>query len=102
MQQNKLYVGNLPWSMSDQELKDLFSEFGEVTEAIIIMDRQTNRSKGFGFVTFSDDASAERAVEAMADKEIEGRKVVVNIARPREERPNRGGSGGGFDRRRSY
>lgn len=100
MQQNKLYVGNLPWSMNDGALKDLFSEFGEVTEAIIIMDRQTNRSKGFGFVTFSDDASAQRAVDAMAEKEIDGRTIVVNIARPREERPNRGG--GGFDRRRSY
>lgn len=102
MQQNKLYVGNLPWSMNDGALKDLFSEFGEVTEAIIIMDRQTNRSKGFGFVTFADDASAQRAVEEMAEKEIDGRKIVVNVARPREERPRTGGGGGGFDRRRSY
>lgn len=84
--------------MNDGALKDLFSEFGEVTEAIIIMDRQTNRSKGFGFVTFSDDASAQRAVDAMAEKEIDGRTIVVNIARPREERPR--GGGGGFDRRR--
>ena len=92
MQQNKIYVGNLPWSMNDESLKELFSQFGEITEAIIIMDRQTNRSKGFGFVTFADDASAQRAVEEMSEKEIEGRKITVSIARPREERRNDHGS----------
>lgn len=99
MQQNKLYVGNLPWSMNNDSLQELFAQFGEVTEAIIIMDRNTNRSKGFGFVTFSDDASAQRAIEAMAETEIEGRKIVVNVAKPREERSN---SDRSFNKRRTY
>ncbi len=98
MQQNKIYVGNLPWSMNDSSLNELFAQFGEISEAIIIMDRQTNRSKGFGFVTFADDAAAQRAVEEMNEKEIDGRKIVVTIARPREERRNDRGS----FKRRSY
>lgn len=98
MQQNKIYVGNLPWSMNDAALNELFAQFGEISEAIIIMDRQTNRSKGFGFVTFTDDASAQRAIDEMTEKEIDGRKIVVTIARPREERKTDRGS----FKRRSY
>jgi len=98
MDKKKLYVGNLPWSINDQGLKDMFSAFGEVTEAVIISDRYTGRSKGFGFVTFANEADAEKAVAEMADKEIENRKIVVNVAKPREERPRSGGDGGGFRR----
>ncbi|PJC34341.1 RNA-binding protein [Candidatus Roizmanbacteria bacterium CG_4_9_14_0_2_um_filter_35_15] len=106
MDKKKLYVGNLPWSLNDQSLKEMFVVYGEVTEAVVISDRYTGRSKGFGFVTFANEADAEKAVAEMTNKEIEGRKIVVNVARPREERPNRGGGFGGGGRRdfgrRSY
>lgn len=91
MDKKKLYVGNLPWSMTDQSLKEMFAAVGEVTEAVVIMDKYTSRSKGFGFVTFAKEEDAEKAVAEMANKEIEGRKIVVNVARPREDRPDRGG-----------
>ena len=94
MDKKKLYVGNLPWSVTDQSLRDMFSAIGEVTEAVVITDKYTGRSKGFGFVTFANEADAEKAVAELADKEVDGRKIVVNVARPREERPDRGGSGG--------
>ncbi|PIV09381.1 RNA-binding protein [Candidatus Roizmanbacteria bacterium CG02_land_8_20_14_3_00_36_15] len=103
MDKKKLYVGNLPWSVTDQSLRDMFSAIGEVTEAVVITDKYTGRSKGFGFVTFANEADAEKAVAELADKEVDGRKIVVNVARPREERPDRGGSGGfrkDFNRRR--
>lgn len=99
MDKNKLFVGSLPWSINGDSLKELFSQYGEITEAIVITDRQTGRSKGFGFVTFANEESAQKALE-MSGKEVEGRPIVVNVAKPREER-----SGGGFrrdDRRRSY
>ncbi len=91
MDKKKLYVGNLPWSMSGESLKELFSQFGEIVEAIIISDRMSGRSKGFGFVTFANEADAEKAIAEMHEKEVEGRKIVVNVARPREDR-------GGFRR----
>lgn len=94
MDKKKLYVGNLPWSVNDQSLKEMFAQFGEITEAVIISDKYTGRSKGFGFVTFANEADAEKAIAEMANKDIEGRKIVVNVARPREERDNRGGGGG--------
>lgn len=100
MDQNKLFVGSLPWSITSDSLKALFAEFGEVTEAIIINDRETGRSKGFGFVSFSTPEAAQKALE-LNGKEVEGRTIVVNVAKPREERTG----GGGFrrdDRRRSY
>src|SRR3989338_5146018 len=103
MDKKKLYVGNLPWSANEQSLKDMFSPFGEITEAIVIMDRYTGRSKGFGFVTFANEADAEKAIAEMSNKEIEGRKIMVNIAKPREERSNqRGGGGGGGGFRKDY
>ncbi len=103
MDKKKLYVGNLPWSMNEQGLKDLFAQFGEITEAIIINDRYTNRSKGFGFVTFANEADAEKAIAEMAEKEIEGRKIIVNVAKPREERPSRdGGFRRDYNNRRSF
>jgi len=94
MDKKKLFIGNLPWSLNEQSLKEMFSPYGEITEAIIISDRYTGRSKGFGFVTFANEADAEKALAEMANKEIENRKIIVNVAKPREERPNR--SGGGY------
>lgn len=94
MDKKKLYVGNLPWSLNDASLKDLFAQFGEIVEATVIKDRYSGRSKGFGFVTFANEQDAEKAAAEMANKEIEGRKIVVNVARPREERSNSQGGGG--------
>lgn len=101
MDKNKLFVGNLPWSLTNDSLRELFAPFGEITDAVIITDRMSGRSKGFGFVTFTNEQDAQKAVEGMADKEIEGRKIVVNVARPRVDRGDRGG---GFrrDNRRSF
>jgi len=92
MDKKKLYVGNLPWSLNNDSLKELFAQFGEITEAVVIMDRYSGRSKGFGFVTFANEADAEKAIAEMADKEVEGRKIVVNVAKPREDRGNRNGA----------
>ncbi|OGK12627.1 hypothetical protein A3C98_00850 [Candidatus Roizmanbacteria bacterium RIFCSPHIGHO2_02_FULL_37_15] len=103
MDKKKLYVGNLPWSVNEQSLKDMFSPFGEITEVVIISDRYTGRSKGFGFVTFANEADAEKAIAELSNKEIDGRKIIVNIAKPREERSNQ--RGGGYKRdfnRRGY
>jgi|TARA_B110000305_G_C19344544_1_gene590940 RNA recognition motif-containing protein len=77
----KLYVGNLPWSIGNQELEDLFSSYGTVTSANVITDRDTNRSRGFGFVEL-DDGGAE-AIEALNESETDGRKIIVNEARPK-------------------
>ena len=85
MDKNKIFVGSLPWSINNDSLKELFAAYGEVTEAVVIMDRETNRSKGFGFVTFASQESAQKALE-MSGKEVDGRTIVVNIAKPREER----------------
>ena len=82
----KVYVGNLPFSFDDAALKDAFSEFGEVTEAVVIQDRHSGRSKGFGFVTFADDAAGTKAIEAMNGKDVGGRELKVNEARPMEAR----------------
>src|ERR1700740_1077131 len=91
----KLYVGGLPYATTDTELKDAFAQAGTVTSAIIIMDRMTGRSKGFGFVEMSSDEEAQKAIEMMNGKEFGGRTLTVNEARPMEERP-RGGGGGGY------
>lgn len=91
MDKKKLFVGSLPWSLSGQSLNDLFSQYGEIVEAVIISDSMTGRSKGFGFVTFANEADAEKAQAEMNGKEVEGRTIVVNFARPREDR-----GGGGF------
>lgn len=85
-QKNKLYVGNLPYSVDGEGLKTLFAEAGEVTEAIVISDKFSGRSKGFGFVTMKDDAAAEKAIKDMDGKEVEGRALKVNIARPMRPR----------------
>ena len=91
----KLYVGNLPYSMTDSDLQDLFSAHGTVQSVQIIIDRDTGRSKGFGFVEMGSSEEGQAAIAALHDKDINGRKLTVNEARPREERGPRGGGGGG-------
>ncbi len=92
---NKLYVGNLAYSVRDDSLLQAFSPFGTVTSAKVMMDRETGRSKGFGFVEMASDAEAQAAVNGMNGQALDGRAVVVNEARPREERPGGFGGGGG-------
>ena len=82
----KVYVGNLPYTVTKDKLTQLFSEYGKITEAVVISDKYSGRSKGFGFVTFADDESAKKAIEAMDGKELEGREMKVNEARPLEAR----------------
>lgn len=82
----KIFVGNLNFRLSNDAFKEMFAKFGDIEESIIITDRDTRRSKGFGFVTFVEDAAADKAVEEMNEKEVEGRALTVNIAKPREER----------------
>jgi RNA recognition motif-containing protein len=91
MSVKNLYVGNLPFSTTDEQLREAFSRYGTVVGAQVIVDRETGRSRGFGFVEMSE--GAEAAIEAMNGAEFQGRTLTVNEARPREERP-RGGSGG--------
>jgi RNA recognition motif-containing protein len=92
---NKLYVGNLAYSVRDESLQSAFSQFGTVTSAKVMMDRETGRSKGFGFVEMGNDAEAQAAINGMNGQPLEGRPVVVNEARPREDRPGGFGGGGG-------
>lgn len=87
--QNRIYVGNLPYTIDAEGLKSLFSEFGEVSDARVITHRDSGRSKGFGFVEFANEEDAKKAIDAMHEKEIEGRNLVVNIARPMQPRENR-------------
>ena len=103
----KLYVGNLPFGMTEQDLQALFEHYGQITEAAIIKDKFSGRSKGFGFVTIADDAAAQKAVSELNGKDVQGRAIVVNEARPMEPRAERSdrferGSGGGFGRRNRY
>lgn len=99
---NKLYVGNLPYSVRDEDLQQSFGQFGAVTSAKVMMERDTGRSKGFGFVEMGSDAEAQAAIAGMNGQPLGGRSVVVNEARPMEARPPRsggfggGGGGGGY------
>ncbi len=99
---NKLYVGNLPYSVRDEDLQQSFGQFGAVTSAKVMMERDTGRSKGFGFVEMGNDAEAQAAIAGMNGQPLGGRSVVVNEARPMEARPPRsggfggGGGGGGY------
>ena len=93
---NKLYVGNLPYSFRDDDLQEAFAAHGTVTSAKVMMERDTGRSKGFGFVEMADDAQAQTAIEAMNGQQYGGRGIVVNEARPMEPRPPRSGGGGGY------
>jgi RNA recognition motif-containing protein len=91
----KLYVGNLSYSVTDGQLEELFSQFGTVRSAQVVMDRDTGRSKGFGFVEMGDEAAAQAAINGMHDQQVDGRPLTVNEARPKENRGGGGGGGGG-------
>jgi RNA recognition motif-containing protein len=93
----KLFVGNLSFNITENDLQDAFAAHGTVVEANLMMDRSTGRPRGFGFVTMSTPEEAQKAIEAMNGKELAGRALTVNIARPREERPAGGGGGGRRD-----
>ena len=98
---NKLFVGNLSFNTTENDLNDAFAAFGAVTETNLMMDRETNRPRGFGFVTMSSADEAQKAIEGLNGKEMDGRALTVNVAKPREERPaggrrEFGGSGGGY------
>ena len=93
---NKLYIGNLPYTVRDSDLEQAFSQFGSVTSAKVMMARETGRSKGFGFVEMGSDAEAQAAVNGMNGQPLGGRSIVVNEARPMEARPPRSGGGGGY------
>jgi cold-inducible RNA-binding protein len=102
----KLYVGNLSFDTTENDLQDAFAAFGTVTESNLMMDRTTGRSRGFGFVTMSTPEEAQKAIDGLNGKELGGRALTVNIARPREERPGGGrrefsGGGGGYRGNRS-
>ncbi|KAI0279912.1 hypothetical protein BGY98DRAFT_966421 [Russula aff. rugulosa BPL654] len=89
---SKIYIGNLSWNTTEDTLNDAFHSFGSIVDSIVMRDRETQRSRGFGFVTFSSEAEAENAVNNMNDTEVDGRKIRVNIA---NARPSGGGGGGG-------
>ena len=91
----KLYVGNLPYSVTEDKLKELFASYGEIEEVVLIKDKFSGRSKGFGFVTLTDEEAAKKAIEEMNGKDIEGRELKVSEARPMEERSSRN-----FERKR--
>ena len=90
----KLYVGNLTYNVNESDLEELFSQFGTVQSAQIIVDRDTNRSKGFGFVEMDTDAQAQAAIQGLHDQDHDGRRLTVNEAKPREDRGGGGGRGG--------
>jgi cold-inducible RNA-binding protein len=91
----KIYVGNLPWSIDEYKLSELFETYGEVASANVITDRDTGRSRGFGFVEMNNDEQARAAITGLADHQVEGRALNVNEARPRTDRGGGGGGGGG-------
>lgn len=95
----RLYVGNLSYDVTEDKLRELFSQSGVVVSADIITDRQTGRNKGFGFVEMGSDEAAKAAIDALNDTEVEGRKIAVNEAKPREERSSSDGNGGGYNKR---
>ena len=96
---NKLFVGNLSFDTTENDLQDAFAAFGSVQETNLMMDRMTNRPRGFGFVTMSTADEAQAAIAGLHGKDLGGRALTVNVARPREERPAGGGGGGGGGRR---
>jgi RNA recognition motif-containing protein len=95
-----IYVSNLSFNVQDEDLREYFEEYGEVTSAKIITDKFTNRSRGFGFVEMSDDAAAEKAIAELNGASVDGRTISVTVARPREEKPRSSSNGGG--NRRSF
>jgi cold-inducible RNA-binding protein len=95
---NKIYVGNLSYRTSEDQLAENFSKFGKISGTVVVIDRATNRSKGFGFITFESDNSAQQAVQEMNGKELDGRTIKVSIAKPPKEREMGGGGGRGGSR----
>ncbi|MFM8470203.1 MAG: RNA recognition motif domain-containing protein [Limisphaerales bacterium] len=93
---NKLFVGNLSFNTTENDLQDTFAAHGTVMEVNLMMDRMTGKSRGFAFVTMDSDAAAQAAIGALHGKNLGGRDLTVNVARPREERPRGGGGGGGY------
>ena len=91
----RLFVGGLPYSIASSQLEEMFSKFGTVVSVSVITDRDTGRSKGFAFVEMENDKEADEAIEKLNETELEGKKIVVNVARPREERPRFDSRGGG-------
>ena len=112
MQKQNLFVGSLAYATTDDSLKAFFEQIGEVERAMVAKERETNRSRGFGFVTFVDEANNQKAVDLLNGKELDGRAITVTVARPREDKPRRdfgggnnhgGGNGGGKSfRQRSW
>ena len=100
----RLFVGSLPWAVDDAQLEDLFKDFGTITSAKVIIDRESNRSRGYGFVEFEDDNAAKAAIDKLNGSDVQGRAIVVNEARPQEARPPRRDFGGdrGNDGGRRY
>lgn len=87
----KLYIGGLPWKTTEDDLRAYFAAAGEVSSATVITDKMTGRSKGFGFVEYANDDDADKAISMFHDKELDGRRLTVNVARPKEDRPPRQG-----------
>lgn len=98
----KLFVGNLPYAVTEDQLADLFGQHGQIKEIKLIIDRMTGRSKGIAFVEFEDEAEATAAMNATNGTELDGRAIIVNVARPFQPRERTGGFGGGSDRRGGY
>ena len=97
---NKLFVGNLSFNVTENDLQDAFAAHGTVVEANLMVDRMSGRPRGFGFITMSSPEEAQKAIASMNGASIGGRAITVNVARPREERPSGGGGGGGGGRNR--
>jgi RNA recognition motif-containing protein len=98
-----IYVSNLSFNVQDEDLKEFFAPYGEVSSAKIINDRETGKSRGFGFVEMSDDAASKKAIQELDGATVEGRTIKVTEAKPKEDRPSRGGNGGGnFNNANSY
>ena len=89
-----IYISNLSYAVNDGDLKDLFGEYGEISSAKVITDRETGRSRGFGFVEMADDAQGKKAIDELNGAEYDGKVITVNVAKPREDRSNGGGRGG--------
>src|SRR4029077_9637371 len=98
----KLFVGNLSFDTTENDLQDAFAAYGTVTEANLMMDRMTNRPRGFAFITMSTAEEAEKAIAGLNGRDLGGRALTVNVAKPREERPRSGGGGGGGGGRREF
>lgn len=102
MQKQNLFVGSLAYATTDDDLKAFFEQIGEVERASVAKDRETNRSRGFAFVTFVDEADNQKAIDQLNGKELDGREITVNVARPRDDKPRRDNNGGGRDNGGSF